>query len=128
MKNQIKRLSDNELEVMKVIWHNKTPISTIDIKNILSESRQWNLSALQTTLSRLTDKEFLSTSKYNRNRYYMPIIEEKNYVEQENKAFLKKLNDNSIKNFIVSLYDSGTVSAEDLEDIKELIDKKMRGE
>mgnify|MGYP000954043744 CR=1 FL=1 len=128
MKNSIKRLSDNELEVMKVIWNNKTPISTVDIKNILSESRQWNLSALQTTLIRLTDKGFLNTTKDSKNRYYTAIVEKKNYVEEQNKIFLKKLNNNSIKNFIASLYDSGTVSAEDLEEIKRFIDDKMKGE
>lgn len=128
MKNKVKRLSDNELEVMKVIWNNKTPISTVDIKGILSENRQWNLSALQTTLIRLTDKGFLSTTKDNRNRYYTPIIKEKDYVEEENKIFLKKLNNNSIKKFIVSLYDSGTVSTDDLEEIKSFIDEKMKGE
>lgn len=128
MKNSIKRLSDNELEVMKVIWNNKTPISTVDIKNILSENRQWNLSALQTTLIRLTDKGFLNTTKDSKNRYYTAIVEEKNYVEEQNKIFLKKLNNNSIKNFIASLYDSGTVSAEDLAEIKRFIDDKMKGE
>jgi predicted transcriptional regulator len=49
-------------------------------------------------------------------------------VEEQNKIFLKKLNNNSIKNFIASLYDSGTVSAEDLEEIKRFIDDKMKGE
>lgn len=128
MKKQINRLSDNEVEVMKVIWNNETPISTIDIKNILSENREWNLSALQTTLIRLTTKRFLSTTKDKKNRYYEPIITEEDYVLEQNKAFLEKLNNNSIKNFIVSLYDNGAMTEEDLEDIKTFIEEKMRGE
>ena len=53
MNKKIDRLPDAEIEVIKVVWNNETPISTVQIKEILDSKRTWNLSALQTILSRL---------------------------------------------------------------------------
>lgn len=125
MNKKIDRLPDAEIEVMKVIWNNDTPISTVKIKEVLDSKRIWNLSALQTILSRLVKRGFLITEKQGKNRYYNFIITEDEYLSIINKSFLERLNDNSIKKFVLSLCNSNSISEEELIEIKKIIEDKV---
>jgi len=128
MSGNVKKIPDAEIEIMKVIWNNETPISTKKIKEILDKGKEWNLSAIQTLLSRLVKRGFLSTEKNGKNRYYNFKISEEEYLAMENKSFLKKLNDNSLKKFVLSLYNSNGVTEKELIEIKEFIEEKVKEE
>lgn len=128
MPNKLVKLPDAELEIMKVIWKNECPISTAHIKSCLDMLRPWNLSALQTLLNRLIARNFLISEKQGKNRYYEPVISEEKYLALENKSYLEKLNNNSIKKFVASLYDSNAITEHDLIDLKQFIEEKTKGE
>lgn len=125
MHKKFDKLPDAEIEVMKVIWNNETPIATVKIKEMLDNKRIWNLSALQTILSRLVRRGFLSTEKQGKNRYYNLKISEDEYLSVINKSFLERLNDNSIKKFVLSLCNSNSISEEELIEIKKIIEDKV---
>ena len=127
MSTQIMKLPDAELEIMKVIWHNETPISTSLIKEHLDKTRPWNVSALLTLLDRLIGRGFLSSYKQGKHRYYEILVEENDYVARENKSFLEKINDNSIIRFVTSLYDSNAITDRDLDELSAFIEEKARG-
>ena len=127
MSTQIMKLPDAELEIMKVIWHNETPISTSLIKEHLDKTRPWNVSALLTLLDRLIGRGFLSSYKQGKHRYYEILVEENDYVARENKSFLEKINDNSIIRFVTSLYDSNAITDKDLDELAAFIEEKARG-
>lgn len=118
------RLPDTELEVMKAVWRSDLPVSTSQIKELLDQTRPWNVSALQTLLNRLIARGFLSTEKQGKNRYYEPLVDEDTYLAAENKTFLEKLNNNSLRRFVASLYDSRSITEEDLDELKHFIDEK----
>lgn len=126
MSKKIKKLPDTELEVMQAIWNNPTPISTSEAKEYLDKTRIFNISALQTLLNRLIARGFLSSDKKGKNRYYKPLISEEEYLAAENKSFLEKLNGSSITRFVASLYDSKTITNEELEELKVFIEEKTR--
>lgn len=127
MSTKIMKLPDAELEIMKVIWHNETPISTSLIKEHLDKTRPWNVSALLTLLDRLIGRGFLSSYKQGKHRYYEILVEENDYVARENKSFLEKINDNSIIRFVTSLYDSNAITDKDLDELAAFIEEKARG-
>jgi len=127
MSTQIMKLPDAELEIMKVIWHNETPISTSLIKAHLDKARPWNVSALLTLLDRLIGRGFLSSYKQGKHRYYEILVEENDYVARENKSFLEKINGNSIIRFVTSLYDSNAITDKDLDELAAFIEEKARG-
>lgn len=128
MKNKIERLPDTELEVMKVIWNNETPISTSQVKEHLDILRPWNISALQTLLNRLIGRGFLSTTKEGKHRYYESMIDEDTYIAMENKSFLERLNNNSIKKLVASLYNSDSITDKDLDELRAFIEKNTGDE
>jgi len=127
MSTKIMKLPDAELEIMKVIWHNETPISTSLIKEHLDKTRPWNVSALLTLLDRLIGRGFLSSYKQGKHRYYEILVEENDYVARENKSFLEKINGNSIIRFVTSLYDSNAITDKDLDELAAFIEEKARG-
>lgn len=126
MSSKIVKLPDAELEVMKAIWHNETPISTTQIKEYLDKTRPWNVNALLTLLDRLIGRGFLTSYKQGKRRYYEILVEEKDYVAKENKSFLEKINGNSITRLVTSLYDSKAITNEDLDELAAFIEEKAR--
>ena len=126
--NKITRLPDTELEVMKAVWSIKTEINTTEIKKILDKNRPWNVSALQTLLNRLIDRGFLDTYKEGKNKCYTVLVTEDEYISFENKSFFKKVNNSSITKLVASLYNSKSISENDLLELSKFIEDKTRGD
>lgn len=126
MNNQIKKIPDAELEVMKIIWNNETPISTTKIKEICDEQSKnsWTISTLQTLLNRLIERDFLNTEKRGKERIYSPKIMEAEYLEFETKMFLKKVHGNSFTSLINTLYKSREINKNDIEELYEWFKKE----
>ena len=124
---EIMRLPDTELEIMKAIWESGKTLSTSEVKALLERNRPWNVSALQTLLNRLIDRGFLESYKEGKNRFYTPLVEDEAYLAVENKAFLEKVNDRSLTKLVASLYDSKSISEEDLDELAAFIRSKTGG-
>ena len=127
MKTQTEKIPDAELEIMMVLWNHQTPISTTAIHNLLSNNKEWLLATVTSLLNRLTKRGFVSSQKEVKTRYYTPLIKKDFYIACENKSFLEKLNQNSIKNFLVSLSNSNSLSEKDFDELKQFI-KEREGE
>lgn len=128
MKHFDKKLPDAELEVMKVIWHNETPISTSEVKEIIDESggSNWTQQTLQTLLNRLIAKEFLSKGKRGKEYTYTALVNEKDYIDYESELFLKKLHGNSVTSLVKALFDSHKISDEDLSELEKMLREKSQ--
>lgn len=123
----MQKLPDTELEIMQVIWKEGTVVSTSQIKERLEEKRPWNVSALQTLLNRLIDRGFLDSHKEGKNRYYQAKVAEEEYLAFENSLFLQKVNANSLTKLVASLYQSNSITDEDLDELARFIEEKAKG-
>lgn len=121
------RLPDAELEVMKAIWAQEPPVSTTQVKQFLEQQRPWNVSALQTLLNRLIARGFLQSDKQGKNRYYAPLVREEDYLAFENRSFLQKLNHSSVTRMVASLYDSHSITEQDLQELSAFLQEKTGG-
>lgn len=128
MGKKISKLPDTELEIMKVVWNNPTPISTSEVKTILDKERTWNIGALQTLLNRLITRGFLEGGKDGKNKTYIPLVDENVYLAIENKSFLQRLNGNSVTKFVAALYYNNAISEKDLKELTEFIESKTKVE
>lgn len=125
--SEIMRLPDTELEIMKAIWESGRTLSTSEVKTMLERHRPWNVSALQTLLNRLIDRGFLESHKEGKSRFYRPLVAEREYLAVENRAFLEKVNDRSVTKLVASLFDSHSISEEDLDELAAFIREKTGG-
>lgn len=118
---KLTRLPDAELQVMRAVWALEPPTSTGAIRAELERAKPWNLSALQTLLSRLVERGFLSTGKEGRQREYAPLVSESEYLAFENSSYLER---RGVSRLVASLYESGSINSEDLDELKTWLDER----
>lgn len=118
-----KKLGEAELEIMQVIWSSENPVTSNYILKELQERRRWQLSTLMTSLTRLTDKGFISCDRSTGRNLYTSIISENDYKTGASKHFLEKLYNNSIQNMITALYSSKEIRHSDIQELRNFLDK-----
>lgn len=116
--SSIKRLPDAEFEVMKVIWRNPSPITTMQIVDKLDKDKKWKPQTVLTMLVRLVEKKFLTSGKNGRERNYTPVINESDYMQVETGDFMSRYSGNSVGSLIKTMYDGKDISDSDLADLK----------
>jgi len=126
MNKKVSKLPDAELEVMKIIWESDQPITSADIMEKLKGIKTWGVTTVLNLLKRLLDRGFVTCERKGRFNTYTPAINEQIYRENESKSILNKLYGNSIKSFVASLYDSNSLSKDDLEELRQFIDDKTK--
>jgi len=73
----VKQISQSELVIMNVLWA-RAPMGANEVaENVTSES--WNIKTVKTLLSRLVQKDVLTTRKEGRRYLYSPLISKEDY-------------------------------------------------
>ena len=119
---EYKTLPNSELELMMILWKAGVPMTRTEIEDRLPEGRNISKTTILSFLSRLEEKGFVKVEKNGRNNCYIPLVEEKDYLEQESSTILKKLYDNSVKKFVAALYDGKELSKDQIEELKDYLD------
>lgn len=118
------KITEAELEIMKVLWENKEATS-LQIIDEVSKTTDWNKNTIKTLISRLVEKEVISVDKNKGNLYlYTPNISIEEYKSEENKNFLKKLYNGSINDMLLTFAKSNELTRKDLEELMKLIDSE----
>lgn len=123
MSNTIKKLGEAELEIMQVIWKNKTPVTSNYILKELQGQRKWQLSTLMTSLTRLSNKGFVSCDRSTGSNLYAYVISENEYKAGASRHFLEKLYNNSIQNMIATLYSDKAIKHSDVAELRKFLDE-----
>lgn len=122
----MKRLPDSELEIMMIIWDLNKPVTRVEIEERLGGERKLSPTTILSFLSRLQEKGFLKVQKSGKNNVYLALIEREDYMRIESRNILKRLYQNSAKNFLAALYDGDSLTEEELEELEDYISKKRK--
>lgn len=122
----MKRLPDAEFSVMQGVWSCDTPVTTADLKAYLDRKKEWNMSALQTVLSRLEEKGFVKSGKSGRNRFYTPLISEEEYLVEEGHSLAERIGDKALPKLVAAMFDSRKISDEEAEELLKFIESKRK--
>lgn len=122
----MKRLPDAEFSVMQGVWSCDIPVSTADLKAYLDQRKEWNMSALQTVLSRLEEKGFVKSGKSGRNRFYTPLISEEEYLVEEGHSLAERIGDKALPKLVAAMFDSRKISDEEAEELLAFIESKRK--
>lgn len=122
----MKRLPDGELELMMIIWDAGEPVSRLEIEERMDGSKDVVPSTILSYLSRLEDKGFVKKEKRGKNNFYSPLVAKEPYLKETGKGILNRMFGGSLKNFATALYDGGELSKEDIEELQQFIDGKIR--
>lgn len=116
-------IGDAELEIMKVIWKAKEPITSLDIGKEV-ENKGWKKTTIATFLTRLVEKGALSAEKQGKLYYYTPLITEKEYRKSQTKNLIKTLYNGSVRDFAVSFFEEQKLSDDDIKELKSIFEDK----
>lgn len=123
----MKRLPDSELEIMMIIWDLDKPVTRFEIEEQMDQGRKLSPTTILSFLSRLQEKGFLDVQKSGKNNVYLALIDKESYMQAESRSILKRIYQNSAKNFIAALYDGNSLSDEELKELEDYISEKRRG-
>ena len=112
-----------ELEIMKVIWKAKEPITSLDIGKEV-EDKGWKKTTIATFLTRLVEKGVLSADKQGKLYYYTPLITENEYRKSQTKNLIKTLYNGSVREFAVSFFEEQKLSDKDIQELKAIFEDK----
>lgn len=119
------KISDSELEIMKIIWKEKE-ITSAKIINQL-KSKEWNNNTIRTFINRLFDKKAIGISKKEgKTYYYVSLVNEDKYKAYLTKKFIDQFFHGSYVEFVEFLIEMNELSYDELCDILEMIDKKIK--
>lgn len=116
-------IGDSELEIMKVLWSAKEPMTSVMIGEAV-KNRHWKKTTIATFLARLVEKGAVSAEKTGKLYYYTPIISAKAYRKAQTKNLIKSLYNGSVRDFAVSFFQEQRLSEEDIKELKALFDEK----
>ncbi len=120
-----KKISNAELEVMKILWREKKAVPFTDIRLELQTSKGWEKSTINTLIRRLVEKKAINTEKRDI-LYYIPNVHESEYIQSEEQSMLDRLYEGSAKKFIAALCHRGQLKEKDIDELKAFF--KMEGE
>ena len=112
------RISDSELEIMKLLWK-KSPLTSTEIREELQETMGWEATTIKTLISRLVHKEAISQEKqkvFN----YCPLITETEYNGWATGRLIDKLYKGSAKAMVAALVDSQGLTKGDIAELRAL--------
>ena len=111
------KISDSELEVMKVLWRAGTALTVTDIREELQRSRGWEATTVKTLVSRLVSKGVIRQEKRNV-FFYSPLISENDYNSWATRDLIERLYSGSAMDLISALVRSKSLSQSDIEELK----------
>ena len=113
------KISDSELEVMKVLWQAEEPIPVTEIRETLQRSRGWEATTVKTLVSRLVSKGVIKQEKKNV-YYYSPLILESEYNSWATRDLIERLYSGSAMGLISALVRSDSLSQTDIEELRSM--------
>ena len=113
------RLSDVEMEIMKMIWGLATPVTVSQLLTTFEESKGWKNSTMSTMLERIISKGFLRKEMKGKSNYYSIVATLEDYQRQEGRSILSSLYGGSVKNFVAALAEGGGMTSADVRELQE---------
>ena len=120
-----RRLPDAELAVMQAIWAQEGEVGRGDIEGALA-SHGWSANTLNTYLTRLCDKGFLSSRREGRNNLYTPLVSKERYLEAESRSVLKRLYGGSLGSFVAALNADQPLEQREIDELRQFLDEMSR--
>ena len=117
------KITDAELEIMKVLWEKKS-ITLNELVEELSKEEQKNKSTIKTLLYRLIDKKMVkSVEKNKKENEYKTLISEKKYLKSANENFLDKVYDGNVDHMLLNFIEDKKITKEEIEKLLKILDE-----
>lgn len=119
VKDLAPKISDSELEVMRVLWRAGDALPVTEIRETLQKSRGWEATTVKTLISRLVTKGVLRQEKRGV-FYYSPLISEAEYNDWATHDLISRVYHGSARDLVASLVRSDGLTQDDIDELRDL--------
>lgn len=125
---QIPKISESELEVMRLLWEHDAPMTAAQICDELESQFDWGQSTIKTLLSRLCQKGAITRSKAAGGGVYSytALVSRREYGRESADKLIGKIFGGSARNLIASLFEDDKLTKEDIAELRALWDDKQK--
>ena len=118
METLSEKISDSELEVMRVLWEAGDALPITDLRQALHERKGWEATTVKTLVQRLVGKGVLEQEK-RKVFYYRPLVSESEYSDWALSGMVRRLFRGSAKALVATLVQSEGLSDADIAELRD---------
>jgi BlaI family penicillinase repressor len=118
-------ITEAEWEVMNVLWE-RSPLTAIEVAEALQPKMHWHPKTVKTLLGRLVRKGVLGYRTEGNRYVYSPAIPRRSYVREESASFLERVFGGETAPMLVHFVRNTRLSADEIEELRRLLDEKER--
>jgi predicted transcriptional regulator len=119
MRHRSTTLTEQELEIMKVVWERES-VTVRDVYEALLERRKVAYTTVMTMLKILEQKKYLKKSQSERAYVYRPAQPKRQVIGAMVKEFVNRVFNGSAEPLLVHLVQENNLTREDLEEIAQM--------
>ena len=119
MNSLAEKISDSELEVMKVLWEAEDALPVTAIRETLADRKGWEATTVKTRVNRLVGTGAVSQEK-RKVFFYAPLISEKEYNAWATGNLIQRLYKGSVKDLVAALVSSDELSDADIAELRSM--------
>ena len=124
MESKKYKITEAELEIMKVLWEKESQTLNQIVKTLSQEGSK-NKSSIKTLVYRLVEKGSVSSiEKAGRENEFFANITQEEYLKKENESFLKRLYHGSTNQLLLNFVEEKKITKKDLQDLMDMIESE----
>ena len=118
------KLTPAEEQLMQYVWKQKK----ILLKDLIDsyEEPKPAKTTVATTIKKLIDKRYVAYDEIGSTRLYYAIVKKENYFSKQMKNMIYQFFDNSTSNFASFFAKEGSLTKEELQNLRDLIDDELK--
>lgn len=119
----MQKLTNKEEEIMQILWKLKKAF----VKEVMAEitEDQPHYNTLSTIIRNLEEKGYVSHNAFGNTHQYFPIVKKEDYKKKFINTAIENYFDSSYKNMVSFFAQEEKISAKELREILEIIEKKQ---
>lgn len=118
----MQKLTNKEEEIMHILWTLKKAFVKDVLAEITEEKPHYN--TLSTIIRNLEEKGYVSHTAYGNTHQYFPIISKEDYRKTFMNTAISNYFNNSYKNLVSFFAEEEKITADELREILDIIEKK----
>ncbi|MEO7603182.1 MAG: BlaI/MecI/CopY family transcriptional regulator [Sphingomicrobium sp.] len=119
------RISESELEILKLLW-DESPLGAADLVARAPVERQWSPTTVKTLLARLVEKGAVTATGTGRRYLYCPALDRDTLGARQAGSLVDRLFGGRVSPLVAQLAEQRDIDPKDLDELEALIRRLRR--
>ena len=119
MEEIMEKITDSELEVLKVLWASNSELPLSKIRSSLQATMDWEAATIKTLLARLVSKDAVLQEK-REVFYYSPLVTEEAYNSWATARLINRLYKGKASNLVAALLNTNGIDKDDIDELRQM--------